>query len=187
MDESIDQYRAPIASLETVETGLPFFVVGTTKFVVLFLSTFGLYQLYWWFRQWRQQRDVARVSATPVMRSIFSIFFAHVLFRNANSLAVSKGVQFGAAPGLLAGTYILASISQNMLLRLNGIGPLLAATGVMLVECVVLTVAQRGINRACDDPQGTGNRHFSGANIVWIILGCAYVALLIVASVMPEA
>ena len=117
MDEAIDQYRAPDASVETPEIGLPFFVVGTTKFVVLFLSTFTIYMLYWWYRQWRQQRDIARVSANPVLRAIFSIFFAHVLFRNANNLAISKGVKFDAAPGLLAGTYILSTIAQNILLR----------------------------------------------------------------------
>jgi len=48
----------------------PFFPLGLVKLLLLGLSTFGLYQLIWFFLHWRHIRDVGGERISPAMRAV---------------------------------------------------------------------------------------------------------------------
>lgn len=53
----------------------PFFSVGNPKFLIMYLGTFGVYQIYWMYKQWVTVRARTREEMWPVARAIFPIFF----------------------------------------------------------------------------------------------------------------
>ena len=63
-----------------------FFAVGKLKLAVLCICTLGLYELYWFYRNWQL---VCRRSGlpgwwNPVLRSFFAIFFCYSLFKRVD-------------------------------------------------------------------------------------------------------
>jgi hypothetical protein len=51
----------------------------------------------------------------------------------------------------------------------------------LLPMAYALLQAQLAANSACGDPKGDGNRHFTAANYIWLILGFALWALIAIA------
>ena len=48
-----------------------FFHTSTSKFVALTIVSFGLWQVYWLYRNWRYLRDNGRRGISPFWRSVF--------------------------------------------------------------------------------------------------------------------
>ena len=59
-----DVYKAPEAEIVTESTeGLEFYVVSPKKFLIMQISTMGIYSIYWFFKHWKQYKlkhDVMR-------------------------------------------------------------------------------------------------------------------------------
>ena len=58
-----------------------FYPVSRTKLVVMMLLTYGLYIVYWFFRNFRYLKR-SGVKVRPVLRALFSQFFYYSLFRH---------------------------------------------------------------------------------------------------------
>jgi hypothetical protein len=78
------------------QSAVPFFLVGTRKFVALHVVTLGLYQMYWFYRQWRKLRDVGGEEIWPIPRTIFCGLFSYWLFARVDEESDRHGL-----PGLL--------------------------------------------------------------------------------------
>jgi len=89
------------------------FLVGGVKLTVMFVATLGLYQLYWFYKQWDRIRD-AGDNVAPAARSLFSIVFCYSLFRRIVDSAQAVGVSARVPPSLLAVGFILASMTWRM-------------------------------------------------------------------------
>ena len=61
---------------------LPYFSVSNRKLLVMTLSSFGLYGLYWFYKNWTiiQKRDSAAIR--PFWRAFFAPFFCHPCFKD---------------------------------------------------------------------------------------------------------
>ena len=69
-----------------------FFQVGTEKMIELTLCTFGLYGLFWTYRNWAVlQRRGEHVN--PLLRTLLSPFFQYDLYRRVHQRAVLEGVR----------------------------------------------------------------------------------------------
>jgi len=56
-EESINPYESPQSAVSdevTSTASLKFFTTSTLKFVVMSICTFGLYELYWFYKNWVQ-------------------------------------------------------------------------------------------------------------------------------------
>lgn len=91
------------------------FLVGGVKLAVMFVATLGLYQLYWFYKQWDRVRD-AGDNVAPAPRSLFSIIFCYSLFRRIVDSTHAVGVTTHVPPLLLAVGFILG----NMAFRMEG-------------------------------------------------------------------
>ena len=89
------------------------FQVGGVKLAVMFLATLGLYQLYWFYKQWDRVRD-AGDNVAPAPRSLFSIIFCYSLFRRIVDSTHAVGLTTRVPPSLLAVGFILANLAFRM-------------------------------------------------------------------------
>lgn len=185
-----DIYQAPESDLvRDGENSQPFYVVSSGKFLLLYLATLGLYGLYWFYCHWQSYRRYSGTVLWPVPRAIFSIFFAHSLFRRFYGLARKENPELHWSHGTYATLYVVFILFSNLADRLTAFGlefflASLLGIGAFLVVTWVLWHAQGVANMACKDPAGAGNRQITLANIAWIILGLALWLLMIAGIVI---
>ncbi len=179
-------YRPPAAELQDVNpAGSDFYVVSAGKFLALYLATLGLYGIYWFYRHWRAIRLSHRPGIWPLPRALFAIVFAFPLFRHIFDRARARGLESGLPATACALVYAVFEIGGNsteLLARfdLDDFVITLVSFGCMLVVAVTLLYVQRHANHACGDTRGSGNRRFTGWNLLWILLGMVSWAMLVV-------
>ncbi len=172
-----DAYQTPQADLSTTSfTETAYYIVSLKKFLILFLSTLGMYGVYWFYKNWSLQKIATQSNTWPVMRGIFSIFFTHSLFRNITATLKDNNSSHEWNHGFIATIYVASAIFSNISDRLSAksIGlPITSFTGFIFLGGMAWALyhAQTAINIASNDPGGLSNSHFSAANIAWIVFG----------------
>jgi len=174
---SDEVYSVPQAELELDDKALgTFYVVGAVKFWVLYIATMGLYQIYWFYKNWHNFKLATVTNMWPPMRGIFAIFFTHSLFHEVDQVVKDQEIDVQWSPGTLATWYVILAITSSVTDRLSdkSIGSPytdIASVLVLPLIAIVLYKAQRVINVAMGDPDGISNSRFTAANIFWIALG----------------
>jgi hypothetical protein len=189
-----EAYRAPVADYEPSgsQTGSDNgYVVSTTKLVLLFVATFGLYGVYWFYKHWKHQQQETRQNIRPIARAIFSLFFVVQLFKAIDRDARAEGLTPSWQPGIHAGAFILVVLVGRGLDRMggesNGFTMLdFVALLIPLGAVVPLVAAQKLANQTYGDPDGRGNAAFRAGNIVTLVLGFVLWALIGVALLLPD-
>lgn len=192
MDANI--YSPPKANLNIID--LPdidtqtehqndYYVVASKKFFILFFSTFGFYQIYWFYKNWQLYKARTNEKIWPVMRAIFSIFFIHSLFRNVDNSISASRTEFEWNSNSLATTLVLLKVLENLMDKLSSKNLGSPYTDIMTLVIVPiigwkLHAAQQAINIACNDPDGASNQTFSRANYIWIGIALLFWVLVIV-------
>lgn len=175
-----DAYQPPIAGdapfvpARAATPEKPFYVVSTSKLLVLFFTTLGSYQLYWFYKHWKCHAPYAQRKVSPFWRAVFAIFFTHTLFSAFQMRAAER--QVGRPLKEMATLYVVLTIASRVLDRLvsadTPAGPLDLASMVIGLSAVApLVVAQRVANAACDDPEGATNERFTAVNYVFMGIG----------------
>lgn len=183
-------YAPPVAVVADPPSYAPeFYVVGRTKFLVLFTATLGMYLLYWFYKHWARYRAFRQVDLWPVPRAIFSIFFTHSLASEIDQSLVRSGTRFQWSPGVLAGGYVISQIVSTVCDRLAAreIGsPTTDIIGLLalLPMGYCLWRIQDAANRACGQPHGESNQRFTWANWLWIAFGVVLWGLILVGLLM---
>lgn len=179
-------YQPPQSEVDiSQESHQPFYVVSKQKFWILFAATFGIYSLYWFYQHWRQYKRFTGTSIWPVPRAIFSVFFAHSLFRSIRNMADEQGYPPPISPGLLATIYVVFSLLSNGADRAaaRDIGsPFSDVVSFFTIWVVgsVLYQVQKAANAASKDPGGETNSVLTAANIIWIVLGVIFWILMLI-------
>lgn len=114
------------------------FPLPVLRLLVLSGCTFGIYLIYWFYRQWTSIREVEHRKLHPVVRSIFPAFFVYGLLRSISRQAASKSLSIRWSPALLASLFILPTVFSTCS------GWLSLLTYLNLLPVVI---AQRTINR----------------------------------------
>ena len=181
-------YRPPAADdapLPSLVQDAPFYVVSRTKFLVLFFATFGAYQMYWFFANWRRYRDRMSARLLPFWRAVFSPLFTHKLFGIVAQHGAPPAPRFAAAE--MATLYVVFVVGSWVLDRWGG-GLLIDVVSTALGLCTAypLLAAQDAANAASGDPSGSSNARMSPLNYVFIVLGVVLWPLLVLGLAMPE-
>jgi len=92
----------------------PFFAVSLLKLVVLSTCTFGLYEIYWFWRNWNRIRVRGESEITPSLRALFLIFYCYPCFIRIRLAGISRGVIPAPPIGFLAICYILTTFSWRL-------------------------------------------------------------------------
>ena len=173
-------YQTPEAVLEREEETVEqeFYVVSGFKFLALMIGTFGLYEFYWFYKQWKNYSLCHNESMWPVMRAIFSIFFAHSLFNTIDASLKSADKQYRWYPGTLATVYVVVLLVSRIADRVSASTEVVSAIDVISMGLFPVIVwclyrVQVAVNIACDDPQANSNSSFTPANFIWLAIGAA--------------
>ncbi|MEJ0087562.1 MAG: hypothetical protein WDO72_17960 [Pseudomonadota bacterium] len=167
---------APVADVGhggLVDQSNPYFAVGLVKLAVMNMVTFGIYQVYWFYRQWNFVRVRDRSDIWPVPRAIFAIIFVYPLFQRIRSDAAQHQVPGGLAAGPLATVFILC----NFIWRAPD--PWWLAG---FLTTVVVVVAQKVVNEinVAASPDHDRNERFGGWNWFGIVVGGVFWALVMI-------
>lgn len=188
--KEISAYQAPEAELlddnNSINETVPFFAVSLTKLNVMYLATFGMYTVVWFYQNWKLQQAEMSKKIRPVWRAIFSIFFTHSLFERIHQKSQEKGLQDWGYQGLATFFVLFAiigSISDKIFDKvesLSAFAPL--AIIISLLPLMSLYQAQKRVNHINDDIEGSLNSNFSAVNIIFIVLGGLWWVLVIFGS-----
>lgn len=169
-----------------------FYIVGLFKLAILFSCTLGLYMVYWFYRNWKLQKDTTDEDCWPIMRGVFFIFFTHELFaRIDKKLRITERKYDWSSnytATLFIGLVLISRISDK--LALKGIGlPYTDLAGLILLPIIgiLLIYVQRIINFTCNDVDGESNNKFTSLNFLWIALGAICIALYIIGEALPPS
>lgn len=183
---------AVVAELPAETAARDFHVVGKTKFIALYLLTFGLYHIVWMYQQWAQFKRQRRADMWPVARGIFPIFFTHSLTSEIDRELKRADIRHTWSPSGLATGIVVLMIGTNLFNRVPDEVVGLVGSMAVIVPCLFLLAwltwqVQYAANLACADAKGEENRRFGWANWLWAIVGglwWALAALGVIATMM---
>ena len=181
---SSNPYAPPSARVEDVEVSNPqaaqvaYFPVSPLKLVVLSTLTFGLYQLYWFYKNWALIKSQEKSDIIPVLRAIFGVFFCYSCYQRMSEQGVWNGL-----PRMPAGALAFGWIATTIASRLPDPYWLVTLTSTLFMIPV-----QRHVNRlnAILAPGHDPNDRFTAWNWVGIILGSLFLLLALAGLFLPE-
>ena len=155
-----------------------FYPVSRLKLAVMSICTFGLYEFYWFYKNWQLVNQREGGSLAPFWRAFFAPFFAYPLFRRiAESAAAQQSASISA--GLLAITWFIIFI----LWRLPDPYWLLSTFTFVPLLSVQSAVSQLNQKVA---PGSDPNHRFTPAAIVVCVVGGLLFLLAAIGSFVPE-
>lgn len=164
-----------------------YFPVSPLKLVVMSVFTFGLYEFYWFYKNWRlvtDREDPGMSRAWNVFSSIarasFTVFFCYSLFMRIQDSADEQEVPVSLASGFLAIGWIVTWFLGG----LPDFWWLLSFGSVFFVLPV-----QKAVNRinAAASPGHDANRRFTLWNIAIVLAGVALIAFALYGTLPLDA
>jgi hypothetical protein len=179
--QGFNPYAAPKAEVADPSTRMApvFYPVSLLKLTLMSLATFGLYEIYWFYKNWKcvQRNDGYKVNA-PI-RAFFYPLMSYDLFKRIRGHADKAQLGPRLQAGLLAATiFVLAA-----LWRLPDPWWLVSLLGFLPLLPVQSTVNE--INRKLA-PQAGINGRFSGWNVVGLVVGGILLLFALVGTFIGE-
>lgn len=182
-------YQTPEANLieeKDENLTIPYYVVGKKKAWALFIATVGMYQIYWFYKHWAENKSHEGSSIWPVPRAVFSIFFCHSLFKKIKESHESSGLVSNWVASTSASIYVGFSIVSNISDRVSDkVDPMIGAS-VMVIGIIAMFIsihamiqAQVHVNEIAESKNTDLNQNFTWANYIWLFLGVIFWAFLI--------
>ena len=157
----------------------PFFAVSVTKFAAMSICTLGIYELYWFYKNWRLFKEREKLDIWPFWRAFFAFFFCYQCFSRIRAQALTGGLEHSLPAGPLAAGWIITSL----LWRLPDPFWL-----VSMLAFLFLLPVQALANRvnATMAPGHDPNRRLSGWNIAAVAGGGIFFLLAVIGSFVPD-
>ena len=157
-----------------------YFPVSKLKLILMSLCTLGLYELYWFYKNWKLIKTRTGQNLSPFWRAFFSIIFGYQLFKHIQVSADSNECRSSINPGWLFIGYIALNATWRLpdpffIISLVTFLPLLSAQGV--INDLNLKTA----------PRAERNNRFSVTNFAVIIIGGLLIILGVVGSLIPSS
>jgi hypothetical protein len=156
-----------------------YFPVSPLKLMVMSVCTFGLYEIYWFYKNWCSIKEREKLDITPFWRAWFAPFFCYSLFKRIQHTAESRNLQTSVSPGLFTTGWIGCSV----LYRLRDPYWLFSFASVLFLLPAATTV--NAINRATNQKYDA-NSHFSWSNIVIVVIGGLVAVLASIGTFLPS-
>ena len=171
----------PAEVVGTGENTLQYFPVSEGKLITLYILSFGLYGVYWFYKNWTLQQPRLDKKIFPVMRAVFSIFFTHSLFKLISQSAANLDRKHRFNANLMATIFVAAVVISNILDRVSvnsGMPDTLSDNTMIIISLIIfllssypLVVVQATVNRLNNDILGFLNHRYSAWNYLLIITG----------------
>jgi Double zinc ribbon len=158
----------------------PLFAVSLLKLAVMSVCTFGIYELYWFYRNWRRIQERDRSDISPFWRAFFGLIFCYSLFKRVRKDGEDRRLTSPPSMGLLAVFYILTTICW----RLPNPFDLIS-----MLSFLFLLPVQSYVNRinSADSPNHDPNSRFGIWNWIGVCVGGVLFVLAVIGSFMPDS
>jgi hypothetical protein len=150
--------------------------VAIHKLLLLSVLTLGLYNVFWFYRNWVRLRERTGQRLSPFWRSFFSVLWASTLFGEVKRQARDADVRSGWSPLGLALVYL----GLTSLWRLPTGWALLGYLTVL-----ALVPVQHTINRLAAERGAKPDASFRLAHVPVFVLGGIFLLLVVIGSLMP--
>ena len=154
-----------------------YFPVSPIKLAVLSICTLGLYEIYWFYKNWQLIKEREHTDIMPFWRAIFAIFFCYSLFQR-----IGKNAKEMALPNISAGGLSVGWIIVTLLWRLPDPYWLVSYLAFFFLLPVQKTVNKINAQYAPDHDK---NNRFRAWNIVAVFVGGIFFILAIIGSFLP--
>ena len=156
-----------------------FFDVGVRKLVVMSVATFGVYEVYWFYRNWAVARSRG-MNVSPLVRAIFAPLFAWSLFKEIESAAATAQLSIPRRAGALALLFFVLELPWRL-------PPPLWLLGFASV--IPLALVQRSVSQihAALGLDSSVNDRLTKSNVMIVVVGSIVLALAVLGSIMPDA
>jgi hypothetical protein len=179
--ESLDTHSAVTAVGPSASDSKPiYFPVSLTKFVVMHFCTVGLYQVYWFYENWKLILEREQSDASPFWRTSFMFIYCYALFEKVRSSAASLKMGHSISVQVLATGWILLS-TLWILPDPYGL--------VALLSILFLIPVQQAANRVNESlvPGHDRNERFTAWNKVAVVVGGLLFILVVIGSFVLRA
>jgi hypothetical protein len=92
----------------------PFFAVPLWKLSLMSVVTFGLYEFFWFLRNWQRVRDRDEPDIMPFWRAFFGVIFCHACFERIEEYGLAKGMTPGPPILLLTILWIVFTLTWRL-------------------------------------------------------------------------
>src|SRR5829696_2579653 len=89
-----------------VERKRYYFDVSILKLVVMSTVTFNVYQIYWFYKNWRMAKERGE-DVIPFLRALFAVLFAYPLFKDIREQGRGASLVLVPSAGALAFLFFL--------------------------------------------------------------------------------
>lgn len=108
--------------LEKDNTDIEYFSISLKRLAILSVLTLGIYEIYWFYKNWKAIQKVEKQDISPFWRAWFAIFYCHGLFKKILQSAKRHGYNGSYSSGLIATVYIVLLLVGNSLSRAENFG-----------------------------------------------------------------
>ena len=156
----------------------PWFPVATHKFIVLSIFSFGVYDFYWVYQNWRRVQRATGDAISPFGRTFLVVpIYAFPLLRRIRRSGAAAGIVARWNPDLLAIAFIALAFTPLF----QNVGFFLSVISCAPLVPPVMTIA--AINGAAGDPEGVNDRYTLPC-VVAIAFGAFVYLVLIAATIL---
>ncbi len=141
--------KLTLRRVQSASTAPPLFLyIPIARLVLFSIASFGIYEIYWMYRNWRYVKDRKKLQIEPFWRAWFGVFYLHRLLRlmhvDMEAFSVDKS---SFSWGTLATMWILLFTASAVLLGFSGLSTgdpgVLAATAPLLPTFLCFAPVQR--------------------------------------------
>lgn len=167
---------------------IKYFSVSIKKLIILSIVSFGLYEFYWFYKNWKIVKDHEKSKISPIGRGFFAIFYCNSLFKKIIVLAKEKGYIAKYSHSLLAIFYILFLLIGNVVSEYEFQNVFINSIWLISYLSVLpLAEVQNSVNFInSKDGSQVENNKFSGWEILLIVAGGLLLLLSIIGTFLPE-
>lgn len=155
------------------------------QFVLLALITFGIYEIYWFYRNWKHLKFHNNLDISPGWRTvglfvpILNIVLIYKQFKNIRDFTKEAGCDIHLSPGWITVSYIALGLLANLpdpfwLLGFLGVVPLAVVQGVL--------------NSYWEKEQSqlVVRKGLSGGQVALLVFGAIFWIIVLIGTFIPE-
>ena len=91
-----------------------FLYIPIARLILMSIASFGLYQFYWFYKNWRYIKERQGLNISPFWRAQFGVFFCHSLLRRIHEDEDARSIYYVApfSPNWLATGWVVLMIAD---------------------------------------------------------------------------
>ncbi len=140
-----------------------FFTPSTLKFVTMSICTSGMYQLYWFYKNWFVIKKSGK-QCSPILRALFAPLFAYACFKYIKESMRKNKIDMNFPIGILTISYFIL-VASSKLPTIYGLITFLNFLPIVIANRVAIAT-----NKA-QSPNFNSDNRFTGWNWLAIIAG----------------